>query len=79
MESKIRSKAGKKVMGAIEGLGLSIAEVERLAYLPKGSLGRILLGSKAISETQIERLEEVIEEGIDRRDLTPASYYMRDI
>lgn len=79
VESKVRSKVGRKVMEALEGQKLSIAEAERLAYLPERSLGRILLGSKAISETQIERLEEVIEEGIDRRELTPASYYMRDI
>lgn len=76
---KQMSKAAKKVVAAMGELKLGIRETERLAYMQEGSLKKILEGSKAITELQIERLEEVIEEGIDRRELTPASYYMRDI
>lgn len=73
------SKIAKKIRGWIQERGYSIAETERLAYLPEGSLYQILAGNRAISEHQIERLEEVIEEGISRKELIPASYYMRDI
>ena len=73
------SKIAKKIRGWIAGRGYSIAETERLAQLPEGSLYQMLAGNRAISEKQIERLEEVIEEGISRKELTPASYYMREI
>lgn len=73
------SKIAQKIKGWIAERGYSIAEVERLAYLPEGSLYQMLAGNRAISEHQIERLEEVIEEGISRKELTPASYYMREI
>lgn len=78
-KGKRRMKVVDKILRAMEEQKLSVDETERLAYLPTGSLGRILCGSRAITETQIERLEEVIEMGIDRRELMPASYYMRDI
>lgn len=77
MIAKRREKtARQKVEEAIERQGLSIAEIERLAHMPEGSLGQMLKGKRAISEIQVENLERVIEEGIDRRELTPASYYI---
>lgn len=76
-QDKIVSEVGKQVMKAIGKLGLSLGEVEQLACLAEGSLREIMRGNRTITETQVRRLEEAIEEEIDRDKLEVASYYMR--